>query len=529
MLSRRVLKPAALGAMVFAMLGVTASAQQYYPSGWTGFEDGPSHDARSLPDRQAGTAYRQAPVPAAAQPADDLLHGGFDPPPALSAQAGAQEVEPLEQEGEGYAVGTDLAMRASWNNGLEIESAHKDFRVHVGGRTQFDTIWLEGNPDAFAGTGGVGDADSVGFRRARLRIDGTMYEVIDWLVEYDLVNTVNDNVGLQPASEVLGNVIGVPVPTELWFDFKELPVVGHLRVGNLKQPIGLEHQNSSRFLDFMERSFNQDAFTGPFDNGFTPGMMLWNTSADKRMHYDLGVFKNVTNPFAFGTGDGEYALDGRVAYLPLFDEPSKGRYLLHTGISGSYRDLDEGRIRVRSRGSLRNGPGALNPVLADTGFFAGDSQYLLGPELALVLGPWHFQTEYIGSFVTDSVAGGVNQGTTFFQGYYVQALYFLTGEHRAYNHDAAAFARVVPFENAFFVHNCRGRGAWQVGLRYGQLDLRDQGIDGGIIQDLTVGLNWFLNPNMKVQANYVLTHRDAPGGLGGGDIHGAGVRLAHDF
>jgi len=71
-----------------------------------------------------------------------------------------------------YVVGSDAKMSASWKNGLEIQSANKDYRVHIGGRTQIDGVWLQ-QSSAFTGAGGVGDADSVNFRRARLRIDGT--------------------------------------------------------------------------------------------------------------------------------------------------------------------------------------------------------------------------------------------------------------------------------------------------------------------------------------------------------------------
>ncbi|MGC3968559.1 MAG: hypothetical protein QM775_14610, partial [Pirellulales bacterium] len=46
-----------------------------------------------------------------------------------------------------YAVGTDTALTAKWNHGLELQSKNKDFKVHVGGRTQFDTSFF--NNDAY--------------------------------------------------------------------------------------------------------------------------------------------------------------------------------------------------------------------------------------------------------------------------------------------------------------------------------------------------------------------------------------------
>jgi phosphate-selective porin OprO/OprP len=438
-----------------------------------------------------------------------------------------------KEESEPYEVGSELKMSASWKHGLEVQSAHKDFHVHVGGRTQFDAIWIEDDPQAFLGAGGIGDADSVNFRRARLRVEGTMYELIDWECEYEFLNTVNLNQGLEAPNQ--NNTAAAPAVTDAWIQIKELPVVGHLRIGNMKEPIGLEHNTSSRYLDFIERSYLQDAYTGPFNNGFTPGVMIWDTSENKRWHYDLGVFKNNSNIFGFGVGDGEYAIDARLVHLLWYDEPTEGRYLAHLGVAASHRDTDDDRIRIRSRGSLRNGPpGPLNPVLADTGTYIANDQDLIAFEGAVVWGAWLVQSEYITSFASDSFRlNGVPLGTTFSDGYYVQVLYFLTGEHRAYNHDRAGFSRVVPYDTFFLVRGmhglCHGKGAWQIGARYNYLDLRDGGLDGGIIRDWTLGLNWFLNPNLKIQWNYVYTDRDAPGAIPGGDFHGFGTRLAYDF
>ena len=83
--------------------------------------------------------------------------------------------------------------------------------------------------------------------------------------------------------------------------------------------------------------------------------------------------------------------------------------------------------------------------------------------------------------------------------------------------------------------NEHGWGAWQVGLRYNYLNLNDKGINGGVLNDITLGLNWFLNPNMKLQFNYSITDRHSPAspgqpiGQSDGTIQGFGMRLAMDF
>ncbi len=430
------------------------------------------------------------------------------------------------------------SFKATWKHQLTFESADKNFAVHLGGRTQLDTVWLQSNPAAFGAGNGANSQDAVDFRRLRLRADGTIYKTIDYVVEIDFVNNVNDNAGLvgglpaQPSSAA--NVVNVPAPTDGYFTFRETPLVGNVRVGLQKEPIGLEHLTSSRYLDFMERSFNQDAYTGPFNNGFTPGVSAFNNfGEDQRGLWHVGAYKNVANVFAYGVDDGAYAFDSRLAYL-LWNE-CEGRQLLHVGGSYSHRDPLGNAVRIRSRGSLRNGPGALNPVFADSGTFLADSQDLYAAEMAMILGSFQLQSEYIASTASNATNGGGNHGTYFTNGYYVMASYFLTGEHREYDKKSGAFGRIVPHRNSRWCPtDCSepGYGAWQILVRYSNLDLTDSGINGGQIQDYTAGVNWFLNPNMKIQANYVFTDRNSlgsPNAPGAGGIHGFGMRLAHDF
>lgn len=98
----------------------------------------------------------------------------------------------------------------------------------------------------------------------------------------------------------------------------------------------------------------------------------------------------------------------------------------------------------------------------------------------------------------------------------------------------AVFDRVIPAENVFLVSDAEGksifgRGAWQAGARLNYLDLNDKGINGGRLKDVTVGLNWFLNPHMKVQWNYSITDRQSINVANSGVIQGFGMRVAHDF
>ncbi|WP_428305801.1 porin [Lacipirellula sp.] len=445
----------------------------------------------------------------------------------------------------------DNLMIPSWGrDGFQAESPDKEFKIHVGGRVQLDGVALSA-PDLVLG--GVGDQDAVDFRRARIRIDGTMYYTMQWAAEFDFVNAFDAD-PTNPADYVNafgGDAMHTVVPTDLWWDFSEMPLLGNVRIGNQKDPIGLEHIQSSRFLDFMERSYLQDAFFGPFNNGFSPGIMVHSYNEAETVTWQYGIFRNTQNSFAYDIGDSQFAATGRLTCVPW--SACEDSELIHLAIAGSYRGLDQdetvsdGNIRLRSRASLRNGPGPLNPTIADTNFAGrifADNQLLLNPEFAYVHGPWLFQSEYCGGWInggTFTPTGGapVDPGQVFFQGSYVNVLYFLTGEHRAYDRHEARFGRVIPNENAMRLRDgtLTGLGAWQVGARYGFLDLNDAGIAGGYIQDLTLGLNWFLNPHSKLQFNFIADHVDnrlrnnagVVTAVNDAFMTGFGVRFACDF
>jgi phosphate-selective porin OprO/OprP len=355
--------------------------------------------------------------------------------------------------------------------------------------------------------------------------------VFSFWVEPDFFNTFNaEEPGETP---IVGNA---PAPTDVWVQISHLPMVGNVRVGSVKPPLSFEHMTSSRFLDFMERSLQFDAFIGGLDNGFQPGLVAFNWALEERLTWAVGLTKNNANIFGFNVGDGEYNLSARATGLPVY--ACEGRRLLHLGLGVSHRAPDDERARFRARTLVRNGPAALGTPLVDLRL-GGEAQSLLVPELALVLGPFSLSTEYLCTWIQNvtfpltPAQPPIRRGTAFFQGFHVDALFFLTGEHRPYNTREGVFTRVRPHENFFCVPGTdgplAGRGAWQVGLRYSYLDLNDSGINGGIVHDLTLGLNWFLNPNMKWQFNYSLARRDVPGAVGNGIVQGLGVRFAFDF
>ena len=525
---------------------------------------------QQLEKQAAGTAAEPLPPPdqtgsTVEQKASDKKEPNADDKSAAKPKDAGKD----EKAAEPYEVGTDTAFKSNWNNAFDAESANKDFRVKIGGRTQVDAAAFSvgPGPDQRPDQAGLEPAiaNTANIRRARFRIEGRMYEMYDWACEYDFVNQINVNNEKFPSEKDAGPLTAV---TDLWMQVREIPILGTVRIGNQKDPYGYEHLTSSRWLNFMERSFNQDAFEGPFNNGFLPGIQILNNNEAGDVAWQVGEFKNTSNPFGFSNSSGGSMTVGRLVYLPVYED--EGRKLLHLGVSG--RTMEPRRqylafdadglpignpapaVRFRSRGDIRNGPpGPLNSIYADAGLLSGTWQNMIGLEFVGNNGPWSFQSEYFGSWLYNAKTTGIGAsgtfgqqppkntpvGTVYYQGGYAEVLYFLTGESRTYSKIEYRFDRPIPHNNFYALRGGgSGRrlsvseGAWQVGVRYNYLCLNDGEVNGGVLNGMTLGLNWLLNPNARVYFNYDFTYRNFVNSNnvnGSGCINGFGTRLAFDF
>ena len=76
-----------------------------------------------------------------------------------------------------------------------------------------------------------------------------------------------------------------------------------------------------------------------------------------------------------------------------------------------------------------------------------------------------------------------------------------------------------------------GRGAWEIATRWDYLNLNDGPIKGGVVDGCEVALNWYLNPNVKIQFEYMDNNRfhlnpaGTPVGKTDGVVQGFGTRL----
>ncbi len=372
-------------------------------------------------------------------------------------------------------VGNELTMRSYWKNGLNFETMDESVKLKIGGRIQNDWAYFAEDGSLERRYGDINDR--VEFRRARLFISGTINDNVEFKAQYDFAGGDTDF-------------------KDVYMGLKKLPVVGNLRVGHFKEPFGLEELTSSKYITFMERSI-----ANTFSPSRNVGMMLHNHSEDKRMTWAAGLFRQTNNFGESGGGGGrDYNLTGRVTWLPIYED--KGKKLLHTGIAYTHQNYGNDSVRFREKPESH-----LAPRLVDTGNFEAEFGDIVGAELAWVDGPFSIQGEYVKAFI-ESRSPFI--GNPKFWGAYLQASYFLTGEHRPYKTSSGTFGGVKPLRN---YGEDGGIGAWELAARISYLDLNDAGIEGGRLQDTTLGLNWYLNPNLRTSWNYVYANPSLGGDL----------------
>jgi len=440
----------------------------------------------------------------------------------VAAQEGLEErVTNLEnnvktlQAGPGAQAG-DTDFRVYWKDGIRFETADKMFRFRIGGRMQADYIMrvregdtagppTQGLPNpsqnwALSSGPGAEPRQSVLIRRARINLEGTMYENLGFKFQYDFAD------GLPGAADF----------KDVYMQLINLPGVGRIRVGQFKESFSLEHMTSSNYGTFMERSVM---------NAIVPGR---STGIAARNHIEdmatwtLGFFKasnNFGNKAKLNTGGSDWCVTGRFTCAPVYED--KGETLVHLGISGSWRNTENAAIGIAAMPDLAT----VNPFVT-TMPFNNKVAGLLGLETAVVVGPFSAQAEY-----TAAKARPNNFGTFNIPGWYVEASWFVTGEHRPYDPKNGYFKRVRVKKR---LGDDGGFGAIQIAARIDQLRLNKKNISGyfdspttndlGDIINYTLGANWHLNDHSRIMANWVISRPQ------GSEVwHFLGMRFQVDF
>lgn len=237
------------------------------------------------------------------------------------------------------------------------------------------------------------------------------------------------------------------------------------------------------------------------------GIVLNSAINNERMTWAAGVFNNwYENDRSFS--DNPTVFTARISGLPFISNDESN--LLHLGIAGRYSNA-AGGIRYKAKTEIFSGPVSVDTDLIDD----AESTFHLGLEMAWRKGPFNLMSEYIQSSVRSSV---FNNPT--FKGYYVLVSYVLSGEMRQYNKRSGLLKRVYIANGV----NSGGWGTWEVYSRWSSIDLNNGAVEGGAMNTLSLGLNWWPVAAIQVNINYRYSELDHYG-LNGFN-HGLVTRLS---
>ncbi len=379
----------------------------------------------------------------------------------------------------GASAGPAWTQEVLWGGSPEFRQGGD--RFNITGRFEYDVGFVDGE-DFGADSYLRSEA-----RRARLGLRGRTAERIAYRLEVAFEET--DEVNIDDA----------------FVEFRGAAAA--LRVGQFREPVSLSRQTASPFLSTMERA----AFTSAFGFERRAGVAL-RTGGDNWTVVAAAFGDNVNNTEA--AQDESYAVALRGTYAPI----NTGDMVVQVGGSVRYRDAgDDGLFAYNAQPNV-----GLAPSFVGTGALGfAENDLFLGVEAAGVMGPFHASAEY-GWLDAE---GPLLDAT--FQGAYLEAGYFLTGETRNLNAAQGAFGRtrvISPVTEG-------GMGAFEVRGRIDYLDLSDGAAAFGEQLTYSIGLNWHATNYVRVLGEYVYADIDeSPAAAGAdGEVNALQVRTAVDW
>ena len=395
----------------------------------------------------------------------------------------ASALNAQEEQYNQYGVKVDIdPLVAEAQDGILVLRSKSDsgYKIWLDNRVQTDGAVFFGEPEW---ADGISNGFSV--RRARFAVKTQINK--DWYGEVDM-DMADGEFELKDA---IIRYTGLE-----HFQFQ---------VGNFKEIFSLQRNNSSRYLQFIERPMVCSALAPSRSLGFNANYY------NKGIFLNLGVHAQViagaeergyVEESSKGKGPDEgLSYTFKAVYQPGWNKDNWG---LHIGGAVSYRNpKTSDETFGKARFSTRNSTSINRKKYVDTGDFAFDHNLLYTGELA---GYWRgLRAEAV--YMANTSFLPENAGTKQFGGWDVQAGYLLFGGTQRYDGAGAKFTRVKRGQKWGDIELC-GRIEY-VDLNADRaLAAADQKIMGGSCMAYSAGINYYINDHVKVQINWQYNDND---------------------
>ena len=341
-----------------------------------------------------------------------------------------------------------------WSTRPFLQSADGKHRAEFRAYTQFDYRHYQKGANA--------SASSFLMRRVRPSISGHITKYFQYKIQADLARTE-------------GGLL-----EDMYMRVRHPSKKINVMFGQFKEPFSQEELRSDSIIDFIDRPMSVSHLT----SGRTPGVMAHGSLVNGIVGYQIGVFNGKGRHQNNNNSTPDIA--GRLRFSPFKESDNfwlkgfkfgtayaQGRTIGGKSVKGqtvsrSYNFYD--KISINGKTHRANG------------------------EFIWLLGPAAIRAEYNQSMQSrDGLGtGGVNLPGVIAKGYTAQATYLLTGETKP------EAAMVVPRSDLFANGSgTNGWGAWEIKLRYDNLQIQDSAATSNRADTFNFGINWYFNRYMK--------------------------------
>lgn len=420
----------------------------------------------------------------------------------------------IKEEAEQTAATTNPVVRAD-SRGFSIRSADSRNQLRLRGVLHFDGRNFDDDvtPES---------ADTWLLRRVRPTIEGTLGGIYDFRFTPDFAG---------------GRTIILDA-----FASARLAPWAQVTAGKFKVPVGLERLQSANDIRFVERAFP----TGLLPNRDL-GLSFGGDAAGGLLNYSLGYYNGVSDggsSDAIGDVENDTAGDwsARLFATPFGESDSFALRGLGLGIAATYTDSTGDpantllttyrtpgqQVFFRYRGNTT--------ALPQGATYADGERLRLTPQFYYSYGRFGLLGEYaeVSQDVSRRIGTVTRSDTLDTSAWQLAAHFFLTGEEQS-------FRGFRP--GTRFSLDDGTWGAFELVGRYHEIDFDDDAFTGGAASFADpaasprsasawgLGLNWYLNENLKWVLNYERTRFDggAPGGADREDEQVFLTRIALGF